>query len=276
MTQAVRASLRATGQIGVLAAVVNMAVSTADTLIHHIRYFGLPHGLLLFFFADAALVIAVGLCAFWASTQPDYRPGHRRMAIVASWLGVGIGVLQIAVYVPLASPLSLLLAKVTAEMLWPIGAYACLAISYFGHPLGLGEPGGALGARSPWIWMIAAPAVIIDIAIMWLQRYAHLPEASVLAVLTVGLLYGLLRRRHPLPGAARWAAATWPLIAMVIPTYAVNIAASTHNGLGRESIATAVALVILAGVVGVHLANRRVRPEGHDLGLGGGPRPTLG
>lgn len=277
MTQTVRASLRATGQIGLLAIVVNVAVSTAAEMIHHIRYFGvaLPdqgRGLFLLLVADTVALVAVGVVAIWASTRPDHDPGYRRMAIIFSWLYVGIGALQIAIYPiglptpPLPSLLSLLLAKVTAEMLGPIGAGVCLAFSYVGDPLGLGEP-GALRARSPWLWMIAAPAVGINIAILWLQGHAYVPEASVVAVLAVGLLYGLMRRRHPLPGAAGWAAATWPLIALVIPNHALNVAidVSTHNEFGRETIVAAVAVAILVGVVGVHLLGRRGRPEGHDV-----------
>lgn len=283
MTQTVRASLRATGQIGVLAAVVHLLVSTVDGLIGQMTYIGvLPdegRQLLLLFNADAAVLIAVGGFAFWASTRLDSHPGHRRTAIIASWLGVGIGAMQIALRCSALPPMSqallwMLLAKVTAEMFLPIGACACLAISYLGPPLGLGEP-DAPRARSPWIQMLAGPAVCIDITIMWITGYAYLPEATALGALVVGLLYGLMRRRHPLPGAAGWAAATWPLIALVIPTYALNlaIAASTHNRLGRESIATAAALVILAGVVLVHLTNRRNRglaPQGRELGISDG------
>lgn len=282
MTQAARASLRATGQIGMLAAVVNVLVSTAVELIDQIKYVGvLPDEgrlLFLFYYADVAVLVAVGVFVFWASTRPDCHPGHRRIAISASWLGAGIGALQIPLFgLALKTPMSLLLASLTAQMLWPIGACVCLATSYLAGPLGLGES-GALRARSPWIRIIAAPAICIDITIMWLKGHIYLPEASVLGVLTVGLLYGLMRRRHPLPGTARWTAATWPLIALMIPSYALNIGIAVHydNRLGRETIATTATLVILAGVVCAHLANRRLRPESHDLGPGGGPHPTMG
>jgi hypothetical protein len=272
MTQAVRASLRATGQIGMLAAAANVTVTAAVMLIEHIRVFGgappdQGRGLFLAFYTEAGLLVAAGVFAFWASTRLDRDPGHRRTAIIASWLGVGVGALQIAIYaIALPWPGSLLLAKVAAEMLWPIGSGVLLAISYVGAPLGLGEP-GVLRARSPWIRMVAAPAVGIDIAITVLKFYAYVPEASVVAVLAAGLLYAGMRRRHPLPGAAGWAAATWPLIALVIPDHALNIAVDTYtrNEFSREGIATALAVVILLGVLGVQLANRRTRSEGHDV-----------
>lgn len=265
---------RLAGTFGVLAATASAAVSAAVRLIVSIRYVGvLPdQGLLLFlsFEASSALVIAVGVFAFWTSTRPDRDPAHRRMAIIASWLGVGVGALRIVSYAVETSPESLsllwlLLAQETTQTLLPIGSCVFLAISYTGPPLGLGEP-GALRLGSRWTWMIAAPALGINIAILW-PGYAEFPEGSAVAALAVGLLYGLMRRRHPLPGAASWAAATWPLIALLIPSYALNIAvaAGVDYGVDRLGIATAVAVAILAGVVVAHRVGRRTGHGGHDM-----------
>lgn len=94
----------------------------------------------------------------------------------------------------------------------------------------------------------------------WLQRRYDLPESIVLGVLAAGLLYGLMRRHHPVPDAAGRASATWRLVALIVPTYVVSLVgmASTRGGpLDREIVATTILVAILAAVVGCHLLSRR-------------------
>lgn len=175
-------------------------------------------------------------------------------------MAVAMVVAQILVYLG-ATPLMTwwLLAKLITSMFWPVGGLVCLALSYLGEPLGLGEP-GALRPSSPWIWMIAAPVAGLDVLVLWLESRYDLPESTVLGVLAAGLLYGLMRRRHhPAPDAG-WASATWRLAALIVPTYAVSLVgmASTGGGsLDREIVAPTIMVAVLAAVGGCHLLSRR-------------------
>ena len=102
----------------------------------------------------------------------------------------------------------------------------------------------------------------LDVLLWWLESRYDLPESTVLGVLAAGLLYGLMRRHHPVPDAAGWASTTWRLAALIVPTYVVSLVgmASTGGGpLDREIVAATIVVAILAVVAGGHLLSCRLQ-----------------
>lgn len=259
MTHEVRASLRATGQISILAMGVNLIVRTVGLVIGDIVYRG--HGSVeswQFIYAGSAVLGVVG---FWASTQPDSNRRHRTAAVTAAvGMAAAMCAAVVAIYLDSTPVLDwFLVVSLAAGLLWSVGGVVCLAVSYRGRPLGLAEP-GALRPRSPWIRMFAAPLAGFDVLIMWVARQYYFPESSVLGLFAAGLLYGLMRWRHPVAGTGGWALATGRLLALVVPAYVVRLAAAVSVGgalLSRASIAMVVVLAILVAVASFHLAARR-------------------
>jgi hypothetical protein len=80
-------------------------------------------------------------------------------------------------------------------------------------------------------------------------------------VLTAGLLYAAVRRLRPLPGAAPWVSATWPLVALMVPMYLLNVLATNNNPVPelqfRHVIAAAITIATLLILLGLHLATTR-------------------
>lgn len=258
MTRALRTSLRATGQIGILAISVSLIVRTAAAFISDVVYS--RHAPIESWQLVYAGSIVFGVAGFWASTQPDTNRRHRLAAITAAMgMSVALCAAKLAIYLEAISVLDwFLMVSVAAGLLWPIGWLVCLAVSYRGEPLGLAEP-GAMRPRSAWMWTIVAPLAGLDVLLEWLVRHYYLPESSVLGALAAGLLYGLMRRRHPVAGTGGWALATWRLLALMVPAYVVRLAAAISVGAGlvsRASIAMTVVVAILAAVAGFHLLAR--------------------
>jgi hypothetical protein len=260
MTHTVRASLRATGQIIILAIGVSLIVRTVGTFVIDIVY--LRHAQVESWQLIYAVSIVLGVVGLWASTQPDSNRGYRIAAVsAASAMAVAMCAAVLAIYLDTAPVFDwFLVVSFAVGLLWPVGGLVCLALSYLGAPLGLAEP-GALRPRSPWLWMIVAPLAFLDVLLEWLVRHYGLPESPVLSVFAAGLLYGLMRRRNPVAGAGGWALATGRLLALMVPAYVVRLAAalSAGNGLllGRASIAMAVVVAILVAVAGFHVVGRR-------------------
>lgn len=265
MTHGVRATLRAVGQLGTLATSVNLAVSTGDQVISEVTHLGrivTEPSWRLFFYGYAALAIVAGLVVFWASSRPDDDRRNRRIALGAAAVIALLDMAELLIFVQAVPVLEWWFAtRLLAGEAFSLGVVVCLVLSYRGRPLDLGET-GVLRERSPWIWMVIAPLAGFDVLVAWLENRVQLAEVPVVGMLVAGLLYGLLRHRHPLPGAARWSAATWPLIALMIPVYVTDIAAvATSVGdsamVGRRAIAAGVAVVILTAVAGAHRAAAR-------------------
>lgn len=260
MTHTVRASLRATGQISILAIGVDLIIRTVALFIGDMVYGGHDSGeswQLIY-----AVAIVLGAAGLWASTGPDSNRGFRIAAVTAaSAMAVAMCAAVLAIYLDATPVLDwFLVISLAAGLVFPVGGLVCLALSYRGQPLGLAEL-GALRPRSPWLWLIVAPLAGIDVLLEWLARHYGLPESPVLGVFAAGLLYGLMRRRNTVAGAGGWALATGRLLAFMVPAYVVRLAAAVSAGngllLGRASIAMAVVVAILVAVAGFHVVGRR-------------------
>lgn len=148
MTRAPRVSLRATGQIGILAITVNLAVATASLVISHLVYAG-------------------------------------RMQDEMPWLPIFYTGMAVSIVLGLTPLMSwLLLTKLATGMFWLVGGVVCLALSYLGQPLGRCEP-GALRPSSLWI---IVPTYLVSLISAVISGGGPLSRETFAATLAIAVL----------------------------------------------------------------------------------------
>lgn len=255
-----RADLLLTGQLGLITfgtkTVAEVAVLAAATVRGSgpVVFWASGGGPLVGAQLSYCAAALTALAAAWSSLTR-----RRRASNALAGLTIGLLIASVVFFQSALPLLSMALVPLRlAGLVWVFAAAICLQRGRASE-----EAGDAHQfVRSPWLWQVAAPMLVLGLLLQMLGYLAPMAQGLVaLLLVACGGLYGLMRRRHPVPGSVSWITPTLVLVAFSALSHLAPVITQLrfrafHN-VSPSAASLAVVLVLLAALAGLRARQRR-------------------